>query len=386
VNTIELERRHASGVSPQRPVVIVRGKGSRIWGEDGREYIDCASGYGVANIGHCNPAVVSAIRQQAETLITCPTIFHNDVRARLMARLAEITPPGLERVFLCNSGTEAVEAALKFARVATGRTRIIATTHSFHGRSLGALSATWEPKYREPFQPLVPDFHHVPYNDLAAMDAAVTDETAAVILEVVQGEGGVNPGDPEYLRGAQRLCRERGALLIVDEVQTGFGRTGRLFACEHYDLQPDILCLAKGIAGGVPMGATVLGPRVGELPVGVHGTTFGGNPLACAASLAAIGYLVDHNLPAEAARKGEWALERLRSIDARVIREVRGLGLMLGIDLRRRPTAYLKALADEGIMALPAGNTVLRLLPPLDIPDEDLATVCDAVERVLTIG
>jgi acetylornithine/LysW-gamma-L-lysine aminotransferase len=215
------------------------------------------------------------------------------------------------------------------------------------------------------------------------MQEAVTDETAAVILEVVQGEGGVNVGDAEYLRGVQALCLERGALLIVDEVQTGFGRTGRMFACEHHDLHPDLMAVAKGIAGGVPMGAVLLGSRVTNITPGVHGTTFGGNPLACAAALAAIGYMIDNDLPGQSARKGDWAISRLRAIESRTIREVRGLGLMIGIELRGRVTPYLKALAEQGVMALPAGSTVLRLLPPLVITDAELASACDAIERVL---
>jgi len=381
---MELEQRYTSGCYSKRDVTIVRGQGARIWDDAGKEYIDCVGGHGVAIVGHCNPAVVRAICDQAQTLITCPEIFYNDVRARLLEKLVSIAPQGLERAMLVNSGTEAVEGALKLARLSTGRAGIVATQRGFHGRTLGALSTTWEPHYREPFEPLLPGVSHVPYGRLEAMEGAVSDATAAVILEVVQGEGGVNIGDGDYLRGVQALCRERGALLIVDEVQTGFGRTGRMFACEHHDLQPDLMAVAKGIAGGVPMGAVLLGDRVTNISPGVHGTTFGGNPLACAASLAAIKYMLDHDLPAEAARKGEWVLSRLRSIDARVIREVRGIGLMIGIELRTRATQYLKALADEGVMALPAGRTVVRLLPPLVISDDDLARVCDTIERVLT--
>jgi acetylornithine/LysW-gamma-L-lysine aminotransferase len=203
-------------------------------------------------------------------------------------------------------------------------------------------------------------------------------------VEVVQGEGGVNPGIGEYLQGVRRVCDEKGALLIVDEVQTGFGRTGKLFACQHYDLRPDLLCLAKGIAGGVPMGAVLFGAKVTNIKPGVHGSTFGGNPLACAAALAAIDYIIAHDLPAQAARKGAWALERLGRIQSPLIRQVRGLGLMIGIELRQRVTPYLRALMEERVLALPAGKTVLRLLPPLVISDEDLATACDAVEKVLT--
>jgi len=381
---IELETRYTSGVYPKREVAIVRGKGARLWDADGREYIDCVGGHGVAIVGHCNPTVVRAIQQQAERLITCPEVFHSDVRAALLARLVSIAPEGLERAYLCNSGTEAVEAALKLARLSTGRPGFVAAMHGFHGRTMGALSATWEPHYREPYMPLVPGFTHVPYNDLEAMQGAVDENTAAVLLEVVQGEGGVNVGDPAYLRGVRALCDERGALLILDEVQTGFGRTGRLFACQHHGIRPDILCVAKGIAGGVPMGATLFSARVQNISPGVHGSTFGGNPLACAAALAAIDYIVGVDLPAQAATKGAWAMERLRAIKARAIREVRGLGLMIGIDLRVRVTPYLQALMEKGVLALPAGRFVLRLLPPLVITQEELAVACDAIEQVLT--
>src|SRR5437660_2841859 len=291
---IERETTYTSGVYGKRPVVMVRGSGATLWDDEGREYIDCAAGHGVANIGHGRPEIAAAIAAQAQRLITCPEIVYNDVRANLLERLAGLMPEGLDAIFLCNSGTEAVEGALKFARLATGRTGIIATLRSFHGRTMGALSATWEPHYREPFAPLVPDVSHIRYNDLAAARAAISEQTAAVIIELVQGEGGVHVASDEYVQALAALCRERGALLIVDEVQTGFGRTGRLFACDHFDLQPDILCLAKSLAGGVPMGAVCLGPRVmesGRITRGIHGSSFGGNPLACAAALATLDIL-----------------------------------------------------------------------------------------------
>jgi acetylornithine/LysW-gamma-L-lysine aminotransferase len=380
----EQENLYTSGLYTKRPIAIVRGLGARLWDSDGRVYIDCAGAQGAGNLGHCNPAVADAIATQARTLISCPEMFYNDRRAELMARLVGIAPDGLRRVYLCNSGTEAVEAALKFARLVTGRRETIATMRGFHGRTMGALSATWEKKYREPFEPLVPGFRHVAYNDLAALDQAVTDQTAAVILEVVQGEGGVRPGTPEFLRGAQALCRERGALLIVDEVQTGFGRTGAMFACEHYGLKPDLLCLAKSMAGGLPMGAVLMGERVGVLPSQVHGSTFGGNPLACAASLAAIDYLEANHLPEHAAELGTWFMARLARIQSPVIREVRGLGLMVGIELKQKVTPYLQALMADGVLALPAGLTVMRFLPPLVISQAELAQAADAVEAVLT--
>jgi acetylornithine/LysW-gamma-L-lysine aminotransferase len=380
---INLESRHTSGVYPKRPVCIVRGQGARLWDDQERTYIDCVGGHGTANVGHANPVVAAAIAEQARRLVVCPEVFHNDVRARLLATLAEIAPGGLDRAFLCNSGAEAVEAALKFARLATGRPGIVATMRGFHGRTMGALSATWEPKYREPFEPLVPGFSHVPYDNLDRLTAAVNDRTAAVLLEVVQGEGGVRPGSREFLLGAQQLCRERGALLIVDEVQTGFGRTGRMFACEHYGLEPDLMPIAKSLAGGLPMGATLIGPRVGELPLLSHGSTFGGNPLACAAALAAIGFIREGHLSERAAALGEYLIGRLQQIEQPVIREVRGLGLLVGIELKVKVAPMLMALMERGVLALPAGPNVLRLLPPLVIEREDLDQVVEAIGAVL---
>jgi acetylornithine/LysW-gamma-L-lysine aminotransferase len=378
-----LEAAHASGVYAKRPLTIVRGSGATLWDAAGRAYIDCAAGHGVANVGHCHPQVVAAIQQQAATLLTCQEAFSNDQRALLLAELTALLPTGLDRLFLCNSGAEAVEAALKFARATTGRTGIIATMRGFHGRTMGALSATWEQHYRAPFQPLVPEFTHVPYNNLSALAAAITDTTAAVLLEIVQGEGGVRPGTAEFLQGAQQLCHERGTLLLIDEVQTGFGRTGRWWASEHAALTPDILILAKSIAGGVPMGAVALGPRVGALAAGTHGSTFGGNPLACAAARATLHVLTAERLPDQAARKGTWLIEQLRGLPQRRIREVRGLGLMVGIELRERAAPYIQALQERGVLALSAGPTVIRLLPPLVISDQQLESVVAALTEVL---
>ncbi len=381
----ELESQHTSGLYTKRPLAIVRGQGARLWDSDGHEYLDCVGGQGAGNLGHANPVVAQAIANQAATLISCPEMFYNDKRAALMAKLTALAPAGLDRVFLCNSGAEANEAAFKFARLQTGRRQIIAFMRGFHGRTMGALSATWEKKYREPFEPLVPDFTHLAYNDVAALTAAVTDQTAAVVLEVIQGEGGVRPGTAEFLLAAQQLCRAHGALLIVDEVQTGFGRTGTMFASESVGLQPDLLCLAKSIAGGLPMGAVLFNDRVGQLPPQVHGSTFGGNPLACAASLAAIGYLESEHLADRAAELGAWFLERLKQIQSPLIREVRGRGLMVGIELKQKVTPYLQALMlEHRVLALPAGLTVLRFLPPLVIERADLARAADAVEAVLT--
>jgi predicted acetylornithine/succinylornithine family transaminase/N-acetyl-ornithine/N-acetyl-lysine deacetylase len=389
ISTIELENTYTTGVYSKRPIAIVRGSGALVWDDGGHEYIDCAAGHGVANIGHGRPEIAAALAAQAQRLITCPEIVYNDVRARLLERLASLTPEGLNHIFLCNSGTEAVEGALKFARLATGRTGIVATFRGFHGRTMGSLSTTWEPHYREPFAPLIPGVNHIRYNDLAAAEAAINEQTAAVIIELVQGEGGVHIASDEYVQGLASLCHERGALLIVDEVQTGFGRTGRLFACNHYNLQPDILCLAKSLAGGVPMGAICLGPRVmesGRITRGVHGTTFGGNPLACAAALATLDILEQEALPQRAAVLGEQVLERLRTLRTPLIREVRGRGLLLGIELTRRAQPYLEKLTERGILALLAGPNVIRLLPPLVITEKQLDRVLDVVEEVVTVG
>ena len=378
-----LEGRYDSALYPKRPLAIVRGEGARLWDADGRVYIDCVGGHGVANVGHANPVVQQAVVEQAKRLMVCPNGFYNDQRAQLLAELVRIAPDGLDRVFLCNSGTEAVEGALKFARLHNGRKKIVAAMRGFHGRTFGALSATWRKAYREPFEPLVPGFEFVPYNRLQPMQNTVDEETAAVILEVVQGEGGVIPGDGAYLREVQALCQERGALFIVDEVQTGFGRTGKMFASQHHQLQPDLMCLAKGIAGGFPMGAVLLGPRVGELPKKAHGTTFGGNPLACAAALATIGYLESEELPQRAMELGARLLAGFQGIDSPIVREVRGLGLMVAIELKDKAAPYLAALAESGVLALSAGSNVMRFLPPLVISAEDIDTVVEQVAAVL---
>jgi acetylornithine/LysW-gamma-L-lysine aminotransferase len=381
---MDLESTYTSGVYPKRPLAIVRGKGARVWDAAGREYIDCVAGQGAANLGHAHPAIVTAIADQAARLISCPEIFYNDRRAEFLAALAGVAPAGLERAFLCNSGTEAVEAAIKFARLSTGRPEVIAAMRGFHGRTLGALSATWNRDYRRPFEPLLPGFSHVPFGDLPTLEQAITDRTAAVLLEAVQGEGGVHPAEPGYLSGVQQLCREKAVLLILDEVQTGYGRTGRFWACQHYGVQPDLMAIAKSMAGGLPMGACLIGSRIGTLPKLAHGSTFGGNPLACAAALATLDVMEREKLPARSAQLGEYLLGRLRSLDFPLIRQVRGMGLMIGIELRSTVTPILRQLQELGILALPAGSTVLRLLPPLVIERTDLDRVVEAIAETLS--
>lgn len=379
---IEIETKYSAGTYAKQPLVIVRGQGALLFDADGLEYLDCSSGHGVANLGHAHPKIAEAIYRQASTLMTLFETFPNDKRAELMKRLTCLVA-GLDRVFLCNSGTEAVEAALKFARISTRRKNIVAAMRAFHGRTYGSLSATFNKKYREGFEPLVPGFSHVPYNNIDALNRSVTEETAAVILEAVQGEGGVYPASLEYLQAACKVCDERGALLIMDEIQTGFGRTGKMFAIQHYGMTPDLLTCAKSLAGGVPMGAVLISKRVNNLLPGVHGSTFGGNPLSCAAAIAALDVMEEEDLAHQAEVKGAYLREKLESIRSPHIREIRGLGLMLGIEMKQRVAAYIKALQKRNVIALNAGMTVIRLLPPLVITYEQLDSLVDVLGEVL---
>jgi acetylornithine/LysW-gamma-L-lysine aminotransferase len=380
---IEIENRYTSGVYAKQALAIVRGQGASLFDADGMEYLDCSSGHGVANLGHAHPKIAEALYKQASTLITLFESFPNDQRAILMEKLAALIP-GLDRLFFCNSGTESVEAALKFARISTGRKNFVAAMRAFHGRTYGSLSATFNKKYRAGFEPLVPGFSHVPFNNIEALDKAVTDETAAVILEAVQGEGGVYPASYEYIQAVRRICDERGALLIIDEIQTGFGRTGTMFAIEHFDVTPDLLTCAKSIAGGVPMGAVLIGRSVKNLTPGVHGSTFGGNPLSCAAALAALQVIEEEDLPRQALVKGAYLMDKLHQIESPLIREVRGMGLMIGIELKHKVAPYLKALQERRIIALNAGMTVIRLLPPLVISYHQIDHLVDVLTEVLT--
>ncbi len=379
---IATESKHTSGLYGKQNFVIVRGQGALLWDSEGNEYIDCSAGHGVANLGHAHPKVAAALAEQATRLITLFETFPNDQRALLMEKLTALTP-GLERVFFCNSGTEANEAAIKFSRVSTGRTGIVAAMRGFHGRTLGALSATWNKKYREAFEPLVPDYQHVPFNNVEALDAALGENTAAVLLEAIQGEGGVYPADPAFLQAARQLCTERGAMLVIDEVQSGFGRTGKMFAYQHFGVVPDMVCVAKSLAGGVPIGAVLLGEEVKNLAPGLHGSTFGGNPLSMAAGVAALSAMQEEDLPRQAAEKGEYLMEKLHGISSPLVREVRGMGLMVGMELKQKVAPYLKALQERRIIALNAGLTTIRLLPPLVITYEQMDEVVSALQTVL---
>jgi acetylornithine/LysW-gamma-L-lysine aminotransferase len=374
------EARRGAGAYRSRGITLVRGEGAWLWDSEGRRYVDCVGGQGAAILGHGHPRLAETLARQAARLISCPGSFANDARGAVYERLAAFT--GMARFFLCNSGTEAVEAALKYARWSTGRSRLVACMRGFHGRTMGSLSVTWDRHYREPFAPLVPDAEHVPFGRLEGLDELARD-AAAILVEPVQGEGGVRPAPAGYLAGLREICDRHGTLLIFDEIQTGLGRTGRPMAAEHWGVQADLVTLGKGLAGGVPMGALALREGLEPFPVGAHGSTFGGNPLAAAAAVTVLEVIEADRLPQRARRLGEEALATLRRElqSAPQVREVRGLGLLIGIELRSKAGPLLQRLAaEDGILALPAGPTVLRLLPPLVIAEDDLRRV---IERLV---
>jgi len=378
----QLEHEYGVVLAAKRDLVAVRGKGALLYDEAGQAYIDCVGGIGVAALGHSHPKLVEAVQRQAETLITCPHILYNDIRSKMLKKLVEVTPKNLTRAFLCNSGSEAVEAALKFARLHTRRPNFVTAMRGFHGRTMGAVSATFTKKYRDSFEPLIPGFTYVPFNKIEKLEAAIDDNTAAVMLELVQGEGGVNPIQADYIAAARKLCSDRGALLIIDEIQTGFCRTGKFFACEHFDLQPDMMTLAKALGGGVPIGATMINADI-KIELGLHGSTFGGNPLACAAALAAMETYQDDNLAQRAAEMGAYFESHLAEKPLSQVRVVRRLGLMIGIEIKHKVLDILAQLLERHIIALPAGPNVIRLLPPLIIEKAQLDRVIEVLQELL---
>jgi acetylornithine/LysW-gamma-L-lysine aminotransferase len=376
---------NAGFVFSEKPIRIERGEGPYLYDDNGNEYLDFGASYACTPTGHCHPQVVDAIVEQAKQLLYVQGSYPVDARDALYDRLAAIAPGDLENVWLCNSGTEANEAALKFARAATGDAKIVATKQAFHGRTMGALATTWKGKYKAPYEPLIGGVDHVDYGDADALAEAVDSDTAAVILEPVQGEGGIHPATVEYLQAARDVTDDAGAAMVVDEIQTGLGRTGALWACEHAGVEPDALTTAKGIASGLPMGATLVADWLAE-EHGDHGSTFSGGPTVSAAAEATLDVIVEEDLPGNAADVGGYLREELEAgiesgeIDAR---GVRGQGLMIGIEVKRGANRLLKELAlNHGILALPAGRTVLRLLPPLTIDESHADEVVDAIADV----
>jgi len=363
----------------KRPVTLVKGKGSKVWDSQGKEYIDCSCGYGVALLGHCHPRVVEAIKRQSERLITCHGSFYNDAREECLSKLCKIKPDGTDKVFLSNSGAESVETAIKLVRRYTKKRGIVAMVNSFHGKTMGALSLTWNAKYREPFMPLLDGVKFAPYGKIDKLRLLVDDDVGAIFVEPVQGEGGINIPPPEYLKEVRELCDERGILMVLDEVQSGFGRTGRIWAHQHFGVKPDILCSSKALGGGFPIGATFArGDIMDSLKRGEHSNTFGGNPLACAACSGAIDALLEDGLVENARAMGEILKKGFSQLESKLIREVRGLGLMMGIDMRFEVMGIILRSLEKGVIILEAGKTVVRLLPPLVITKEE-------VERVVSV-
>jgi predicted acetylornithine/succinylornithine family transaminase len=385
----ELERRYYLQVARRLPVTLVRGAGARVWDETGKEYLDFVAGWAVNNLGHCHPVVVDAITEQARTLIHTSNQFYTVPQIKLAQLLVENSV--FDRVFFCNSGAEANEGAVKLARKygrlrRNGAYEVVTTFNSFHGRTLAMVAATGKPHYQEPFKPLPPGFVNVPFNSLEAIQQATTERTCAVMLELVQGEGGVYEADPEYVRGVSRWCRDHGLLFIVDEVQTGIGRTGTLFAYEQYGVEPDVMTLAKGLGGGIPIGAFLVKEEAAVLEPGDHGSTFGGNPLACAAGYATVKYVIEKDIPAHAARVGAYLKARLSELRSRYewVTEVRGRGLLLAVQFDREVSErVVLGCLEAGLLVNGVTPSAIRLMPPLIITEAEADQAVGILDSVL---
>ena len=388
-NWIELEAKHFFPVGKRQPVTLVRGEGTRVWDEDGREYLDFVAGIAAVSLGHCHPEVVKAVQEQAATLMHVSNYYYTLPQIKLAKLLCEQT--GLDRVFFCNSGAEAVEGCIKLARKwgkekRDGAYEIIVAENAFHGRTLATVTATATEKYRAPFAPLVEGFVRVPFNDIEAVKKATTGKTAAILLEPIQGEGGVNLPDDDFFPKLRAWCDEAGILLMADEVQSGVGRAGKLFAYQLYGIEVDAMAVAKGLGGGFPIGAFLAKEHCAVLALGEHGTTFGGNPLATHVGYTVLKYIVDNDVPAQVARKGEHLERRLHSRADRhpMVKEVRGKGLLWAIELDREAAEEAVRLClAEGLLANNVKPTALRLMPPLTVSEEELDRAVEIVDRVL---
>ncbi len=365
------------------PVTVEKGLGAKVWDINNKEYIDCMGGYGVALVGHRNPRVVAALKAQLDKIITVHTSLYNKTREEFLENLIKVAPKGLSQVHLGNSGAEAVEAAIKFARKFTGKSGMIAMNGSYHGKSLGALSITFNPKYRKAFMPLVEKVDFAPFGDTEALRSKINKDTAFVIMEPIQGESGIIVAPDGFLQDVRKICDENGILLIFDEIQAGLGRTGKMWASQHWNTVPDIMCLAKGIAGGVPMSATLVRPDIlASISKGEHSSTFGGNPLSCAAGTATLQALTQDGLVDNAAKVGKIFMAGLEKLKQKhnIVREVRGKGLMIGIEMKFEIKDILFDAIKEGILLLYSGRNILRLLPPLVISEDEINKVLEALD------
>ncbi len=385
----QLENRYLFSTFKRQPVTLVRGQGVRVWDDDGREYLDFVAGIAAVSLGHCHPTVVSALAEQSSALIHVSNLVYSVPQLRLAQLLVENSC--LDRVFLCNSGAEAIEGAVKLARKwgkekRDGAYEVICTDNAFHGRTLATLTAGGTEKYKLPYLPLPPGFVHVPFDDVEAIRKATSAKTCAVLVEPIQGEGGVNVPSDDYLRRLRAWCDEAGILLILDEVQTGIGRTGSLFAYQQYGAEPDIMTLAKGLAGGVPIGALLAKEHCAVFAPGDHGSTFGGNPLCTHVGYSVLKYVIDNDIPGQVAKKGQHLERRLRSLADRhpIVTEVRGRGLLWAIELDGEVAEQAVGMCrEEGLIANNVKPTALRLMPPLVVSEEELDRAVEIVDKVL---
>jgi acetylornithine/LysW-gamma-L-lysine aminotransferase len=370
------------------PIVIDRGKGAKVWDDTGREYIDCMAGYGVALVGHCNDRVVAAIKDQIEKLMVCHMSTYNTARSIMLKKLSKVVPRGLDKFFFSNSGAEAVETALKFSRKFSGKPGVISMNGGYHGKTFGALSITSSEKYRKPFEPLLDYIKFVPYGNTSKLVDAIDDKTGTVILEPVQGESGIIMPPAGFIQEVREICSRHSLVLIFDEIQSGFGRTGKMWAAENWNTIPDVVCVAKGIAGGFPMGLTMTKTEIIEsMKIGEHSSTFAGNPLACAAASASIDALVLDGLIENSAETGRYFKELLFQLKEKhkIVREVRGLGLMLALELRFDVRNILMDGISNGILMLYSGRNIIRLLPPLSIDRELVLKFVTTLDRLLSL-
>ena len=381
------EDKYLGNLYQRFPVTIEKGQGAHVWDVDNKEYIDCMGGYGVALVGHRNERVVNAIKAQIGNILTVHSSFYNKTREEFLENLVKVAPKGLSQVHLNNSGAESVEAAIKFARKFSGKKGMVAMKGSYHGKSMGALSLTFNPKYRESFQPLVEKVSFSSYGNIDELRATVDKDTAFVILEPIQGESGIHVPPDGFLQDVRKLCDENKILLIFDEIQSGLGRTGSMWASNHWETVPDIMCVAKGIAGGVPMGVTLVRPDIlSVMKKGEHSSTFGGNPLSCAAGTATIQALTQDGLIENAKKMGQKFRQGLEDLKSKhkIIREVRGKGLMIGVELKFEVKDILMEGIKNGLLLLYSGRNILRFLPPLVISETDIAKTLKILDELLT--
>ena len=385
-NIVKTEQKSMAPIYWKRPLAISHGEGAILYGTDGKIYIDLTSNYGVAVTGHSHPIVVKAIQDQAAKLLSCHGTFYHEARAMFLDKLLKNVPDSLTRAYLSNSGSETVEFAFKLARRSTGKTGFIAMMGGFHGKTLGSLSATWKKKYREPFLPLVPGFKHVPFGKLDRVKSSIDENTVAIITEPIQGESGIILPPEGFLEGLREICDESNILLIMDEIQTGMGRTGKFLGSEHWNVEPDILCLSKAVASGLPLGVTLMSEEIAsKLKVGDHSSTFGGSPIPCAAASATLDVIREEGLINRAAKLGIHVLEKLNAIASRhpSIRAVRGKGLMVGVEMRFDVLNIILQCLDQGVLILDAGRNIIRLLPPLVIDIDQLDQALSILDEVI---